>query len=98
MSTSITDAAALEMLDALKCPRRKEQLMSDPINDGGPVSPTLSLEPNIITPSGGLSLRDYFAGQALAGLCADAHRLSSVVKFSYEVADMMIAARKEGRP
>ncbi len=98
MSISITDAAALEMLDALKCPRRKEQLMSDPIDDGGPISPTLSLEPNIITPSGGLSLRDYFAGQALAASCPIGYPVKGIAKRAYEAADAMIATRKEGRP
>ena len=60
-------------------------------------------------PSGGMSLRDWFAGQALAGLLSGAHarRLNTdmakvmgqttpnfVAGLSYEYADAMIAARK----
>ena len=37
-------------------------------NDGGPAFPFDGGENNGIQPSSGMSLRDYFAGQALAGL------------------------------
>ena len=70
--------------------------MSVPINDdGGPAFPNNDAHGCAYT---GMTLRDYFAGQALAGLCADGHRLSSSVKWSYEVADLMLAARKEAQP
>jgi hypothetical protein len=54
----------------------------------------------------GMSLRDYFAGQALAGICAnsytpwspDAADISdaTLAKSAYDLADAMIAAR--GQP
>lgn len=47
--------------------------------------------------SNGMSLRDYFAGQALAGLCAcnnfDMPDFKSWGAKCYEFADAMIAAR-----
>lgn len=54
--------------------------------DGGPAFPQ------------GLSLRDYFAGQALAGWLASfptdaVVRAPKVASFAYEIADAMIAAR-----
>ena len=61
------------------------------IDDGGPAFPV---------PSGwvskGMSLRDWFAGQALAGLLADTNYGSrtDLVRQSFEYADAMIAARK----
>lgn len=45
--------------------------MSTPINDGGPAFPRVGEgvgNPHYDAP--GMSLRDYFAGQALAGMCA----------------------------
>ena len=48
------------------------------------------------SPSLGMTLRDYFAGQALAGLCAnpggdcDAETMANV---SYSLADAMLKAR-----
>jgi hypothetical protein len=51
-------------------------------------------------PSQGMTLRDYFAGQALAGYMASDERPSmwaGVAQDCYRVADAMIAARKEER-
>lgn len=49
-----------------------------------------------VAPIGGMSLRDWFAGQALAGLSAtDNYDSQTTVKAAYEMADAMIAARKE---
>lgn len=52
--------------------------MSDKPNDGGPAYPQIDSEEAsecalVYTPNDmrGLSRRDYFAGQALAGLCAE---------------------------
>lgn len=54
--------------------------------------------------SGGMTLRDYFAAAALQGLCANLRedliqgltfRLLS--KSSYEIADVMLAAREQTR-
>lgn len=75
--------------------------MSTPINDGGPVYPTTTIaskEGDAIkfNVSHGMTLRDYFAGQALAGILASANFGSTkdwIGGKAYEVADSMIAAR-----
>lgn len=45
----------------------------------------------------GMTLRDYFAGQALAGACArhglDVMRPDEVASSAYRMADLMLAAR-----
>jgi hypothetical protein len=77
------------------------------INDGGPAYPGGLFEPayggsNDRKPyNDGMSLRDWFAGQALAGMCA--HRgfvdamadaaIANRTRQSYEYADAMLAAR-----
>ena len=86
--------------------------MSEPIDDGGPAFPV----PDVHHPSGqiqfgssGMSLRNWFAGQALAGMLANpggpiqANGMSGwsfcncdiegVVRLSLVVADAMLAAR-----
>lgn len=49
-------------------------------------------------PQSGMSLRDYFAGQALAGLMAASmlsfDNAAADAKLMYAVADAMLAARK----
>jgi hypothetical protein len=53
---------------------------------------------HIMTVSGGMTLRDYFAGMVLQGICADpsyAPCLEVIVKSSYEIADAMIAERNK---
>ena len=42
--------------------------MITPNDDGGPIASTLHGPEMTVVPSGGLSLRDYFAGQSLPGL------------------------------
>ncbi len=79
------------------------------IDDGGPAFPTpVEFDPNgqLISYGGyGMSLRDWFAGQALAGMMALPavegrgcwHTNSSpnqVAQVAYEYADAMIAVRK----
>lgn len=80
--------------------------MSTPIDDGGSAFPTTESHESINFPgqrdvyaSAGMTLRDYFAGQALAGLLAGewpgkAWKDGGVSKESYEIADAMLAARK----
>ena len=49
--------------------------------------------------SPGMTLRDYFAGQALAGLCADSdvnEPPDVMARSSYGLADAMLAARTGG--
>lgn len=51
-------------------------------------------------PSGGLTIRDYFAGQALAGLMANATLTdhasgpTDMANAAYTIADAMLLARK----
>lgn len=61
--------------------------------DGGPAFP--SLETDTCLPLFGMSLRDYFAGQALVGILAngDAESCPDAAKGSYAIADAMLAER-----
>lgn len=70
--------------------------MSTQRNDGGPAFPTPCNEYG--EHSASMSLRDWFAGQALAGLCAHdgthgVHCVKTTTDRAYEVADAMLAAR-----
>ena len=77
--------------------------MSTPINDGGsafPQAPFLDPSgiPNVWTAYSqfdcGMTLRDYFAAKAMAALLArHAHTCPELSKWSYDLADEMIAAR-----
>ena len=74
--------------------------MSTQINDGGPAFPHFKFTENgkvEICPQGGMSLRDYFAGQALAGMMAHDQTSSwqdyEVAGDCYVYADAMIKAR-----
>lgn len=80
--------------------------MSTPINDGGPAFPVQSIySEDHGTNSRGMTLRDYFAGQALAGICAPLYDDESptiwkhreFAKGAYMFADAMLAAR-EAKP
>ncbi|KAF0131121.1 MAG: hypothetical protein FD152_2053 [Xanthobacteraceae bacterium] len=72
-------------------------------NDGGAVHPhqvrTGRMEPNGQPEIGlhtGMSLRDWFAGQAVAGLLSDPNVTSAPAEFAgaaYIIADAMLAAR-----
>jgi hypothetical protein len=70
--------------------------MSAPTNDGGPAFPVMYV-------SEGMTLRDYFAGQALGGQLAFSpsdpfkkyHQPEEVAAACYRFADAMLAARKE---
>ena len=69
--------------------------MSDTIKDGGPAFPN-SVQPDFQWAETGMSLRDWFAGQALAGLLAhasgeDPHKAPGM---AWKLADDMIAARE----
>lgn len=50
--------------------------------------------------AGGLSIRDWFAGQALAGICAHEEMgnadSTAQARWAYSSADAMIAARSKG--
>jgi len=65
-------------------------------NDGGPAFPVAS---DIYNGSGlcGMSLRDWFAGQALAGMLSSEHRPDGnklKADWAYELADAMLRARE----
>lgn len=85
--------------------------MKTKVDDGGPAFPTFDVvagerdgHGDIIdaytTSNGGMSLRDYFAGQALAGMLANPSlgsaygRTPTYPKEAYAFADAMMAARK----
>ena len=70
-----------------------------PIHNGGPAFPvTDSRHPNgqIEYGSNGMTLRDWFAGQALTGLLADSNASSKslYVKDAYDLADAMLVVRE----
>ena len=74
--------------------------MSTQINDGGPAFPHFKFAENgkvEICPQGGMTQRDYFAGQALAGMMAHDQTSSwqdyEVAGDCYVYADAMIKAR-----
>ena len=68
--------------------------------DGGPAYPVPGMQSS--TYYNGMSLRDYFAGQALAGFCSGVrgsameadYIVQCVAPHVYEVADAMLEARK----
>lgn len=70
-------------------------------NDGGAAFP-VSVQPDFQYASHGMTLRDWFAGQALAGMCGHPRALSQIgdqdlaedANLLYRMADAMIAARK----
>jgi hypothetical protein len=69
------------------------------INTGGKAFPALCNDHSCN--DGGMTLRDWFAGQALAGMCGHPRALSQVsdrdlasdAVLVYRIADAMIAAR-----
>jgi hypothetical protein len=66
--------------------------MTDRLKDGGPAFPREYTHKG----HSGMSLRDWFAGQALAGLCANGEVASADVfaMAAYKMADAMLAARE----
>lgn len=83
--------------------------MSQPIDDGGPAFPQDSTVQVVYGPNGdaaghrvvdakpGMSLRDWFAGQALTGMLADPYSGGdehTIARGAYMQADAMLAARK----
>ena len=78
--------------------------MKTPSNDGGPAFPFINDHTHPTTINHGMTLRDYFAGQALAGFIAastgrDVHS-QPAARMCYQMADAMLAARerKEDAP
>jgi hypothetical protein len=76
--------------------------MSAPINDGGPAFPHFKFAENgkmEICPQGGMTLRDYFAAQALLGVLVSPKyaqaSTNDVVECAYWFADAMLDERME---
>ena len=77
----------------------------DKPNDGGPAFPSTVQEdmdgyPRYAAGYGGMSLRDYFAGQAMGGQLADPDGEIDpklIARWSYAYADAMLAEREKGR-
>lgn len=76
--------------------------MSDEINHGGPAFPLTAGQQVYVT---GMTLRDWFAGQALSAvmdlcrgdtLTPGQHRSQLFAASAYRIADAMIAARETG--
>ena len=71
------------------------------MDKGGQAFPTpgSKYENGIVNhPESGMSLRDYFAGQALVGLMARADEVlysATITQESYMIADAMLIARKD---
>lgn len=80
------------------------------MNDGGPAFPTVFTGPHDAPQEsygmGGMSLRDWFAGQALAGMCANYKLLQNIkaeyiepesvlADYAFKAADAMIEVREE---
>ena len=62
---------------------------------GGPAFPN-SVQPDFQWAESGMTLRDWFAGQALAGILANPARLDNLVNTTegaYTIADAMIKSR-----
>jgi hypothetical protein len=78
---------------------RKEKTMSEP-KDGGPAFP--SHGDNYTRDEPGMSLRDWFAGQAIAEIIVRAHggwqddTADAIAATAYAIADAMLRARQEG--
>jgi len=79
-------------------------------NDGGPAFPvgnTATASDDLYPDFPGMTLRDYFAGQALAGMLpfdgysapinSDGLTADIFAESAYELADAMLSARKEGQ-
>ena len=67
-------------------------------NTGGPAFPAYEFIPSYkqMMAVGGMTLRDYFAGQAIAGkllMPGTAYDETDCAKFAYEMADAMLKAR-----
>ena len=77
--------------------------MADNVNptvyDGGPAFPCQGerYSEDLDTRERGMSLRDWFAGQALAGRMAGNYSIDAkwIAEHMYRVADAMLKARKE---
>lgn len=64
-------------------------------NDGGPASPVPAWRGEPELPKSGMSLRDWFAGQALVGYLTIAGMdLKHAIRLSWQAADSMLVERE----
>ena len=68
--------------------------------NGGPAFP-LPMGTETATGTDGMTLRDFFAGQALAGMCASetdgvSYSSGNVASRAYKIADAMLKERESG--
>jgi len=85
--------------------KQSEYMTTEPINDGGPAYPSGKSEKTGFENSHplyeGMTLRDYFAGQALMGLVVhnDYGSISdiNIAKGAYSFADAMLEARNQSK-
>ena len=65
------------------------------MKDGGPAFPVQDMRGD----EHGMSMRDYFAGQALAGVCQradwDDGEENVLARWAYDIADAMLAEREK---
>ncbi len=70
------------------------------IDDGGHAFPIMWQEGSAMVAVPGMTLRDYFAGQAIAGIHAHPETVADIpvtnARIAYDQADAMIAARNGG--
>lgn len=57
----------------------------------------LAVPPDFQFANGGMTLRDYFAGQALQGQLATGEAALLVASCAYAIADAMLAERSKGQ-
>ena len=72
--------------------------MAEQIKDGGPAfpGPSFTRDGNPNGHAMGMSLRDWFAGQALEGRGYDGWGAQDIAEMAYEIADAMLATRATG--
>lgn len=81
--------------------RAVHRTMNEPTNDGGQAFPAQAMfSPEMGTVAGwsGMSLRDWYAGQALAGLCAsnvNGFPVEFLTNQAWTMAKSMMAAREK---
>tara|TARA_B110000503_G_scaffold70761_1_gene109971 strand:+ start:275 stop:505 length:231 start_codon:yes stop_codon:yes gene_type:complete len=73
--------------------------MKTPINDGGPAFPSINDHTHPTTINNGMTLRDYFAGQAMASLLVNRKfneaSTKDIVERAFWFADAMLDERME---
>lgn len=68
------------------------------IKDGGPAFPNVPSDPQIMSWDAGMSLRDWFAGQAISPMLVQAYGQTPdiLARKAFEIADAMIKERRKG--